>query len=178
MAKLKSIQFLLATAAKHGWPINMFDFHSTFLNGELDPEEEVYMEQPQRYEESDKKWYMCKLLKSLYGLKQAGRKWYDALCRVLADIRFRQFKANPAVFYAHQDGNITILACDVDNCTITKNSQVLIQGYKDKLKEKYSLANLGPANWLLGRDLEAQTIFLSQSTYSGSQNHPNVCCFG
>ena len=89
MAKLGSICFLLATAAKHGWPIDMFNFHSAFLNGELDPDEEVYMEQPQGYEESDKKWYVCKLLKSLYGLKQAGRKWYDALCRVLANIGFR-----------------------------------------------------------------------------------------
>ena len=37
--------------------------------------------------------------------------------------------SNPAVFYAHQDGSITILACHVNNCTITKNSQVSIQGY-------------------------------------------------
>ena len=82
------IQFLLATAAQHRWPIDMFDFHSAFLNGQLDSDEEVFMEQPQGYEELDKKWYVCKLSKSLYGLKQAGRKWYDALCRVLADIGF------------------------------------------------------------------------------------------
>ena len=49
MAKLKSIQFLLATAAQHGWPIDMFDFHSIFLNGKLDSDEEVFMEQPQGY---------------------------------------------------------------------------------------------------------------------------------
>ena len=125
-----------------------------FLNGELDPDKEVYMEQPQGYEESDRKQYVYKLLKSLYGLKQAGRKWYDALCRV------------------HKNGNITILACHIDDCMITRNSQESIQNYKDKLKEKYSLTDLGPANWLLGikitRDLEAQAISLSQSTYINS----------
>ena len=172
VAKLGSIRFLLATAAQHGWPIDMFDFHSAFLNGELDSDEEVFMEQPQGYEELDKKRYVCKLLKSLYGLKQAGRKWYDALCKALADIGFNRSEADPAVFYARKDNNITILACHVDDCTITGSSQVLIQNYKDKLKEKYSLTDLGPANWLLEikitRNLEARTISLSQSSYIDS----------
>jgi Reverse transcriptase (RNA-dependent DNA polymerase) len=49
VAKLRSNHFLLATAAQHGWPINMFDFHSAFLNSELDSDEseEVFMEQLQ-----------------------------------------------------------------------------------------------------------------------------------
>ena len=55
---------------------------------------------------------------------------------------------------------------------ITRSSQVLIQKYKDKLKRKYSLTDLGPANWLLGikitRDLEAQTISLSHLSYIDS----------
>ena len=88
VAKLGSICFLLATATQHGWPINMFDFHSAFLNGQLDSDEEVFMEQPQRYEELDKTQYICKLFKLLYRLKQAGRKWYDVLCKALADIGF------------------------------------------------------------------------------------------
>ena len=88
MAKLGSICLLLATAVQHGWPIDMFDFHSTFLNGKFDSDEEVFMEQPQGFEELDKKRYVCKLLKSLYGLKQAGGKWYNALGQILKDIGF------------------------------------------------------------------------------------------
>ena len=80
----------------------------------------------QGYEESDRKWYICKLLKSLSGLKQAGRKWYNTLCRALADIRFNCSEVNLAIFYAYKDNNIAILACHVDNCTITRNFQVLI----------------------------------------------------
>ena len=89
VAKLRSILFLLATAAQNRWPVDMFDFHSAFLNGGLDSDEEVFMEQPQGYEESDKNQYVCKLFKSLYRLKQAGRKWYDALCKALANIGFK-----------------------------------------------------------------------------------------
>jgi Reverse transcriptase (RNA-dependent DNA polymerase) len=81
MAKLRSIHFLLATAAQNGWPIDMFNFHSAFLNGELNSDKEVFMEQSQGYEESDKKQYVCK--------KQAGRKWYNALCKALASVVFK-----------------------------------------------------------------------------------------
>ena len=88
VAKLGLIQLSLATATQNGWPINMFDFHSAFLNGELNSNEEVYMEQPEGYEKSNRKQYICKLHKSLYRLKQAGRKWYDALCKALAEISF------------------------------------------------------------------------------------------
>ena len=169
VAKLRLIQLILATAAQNQWPVDMFDFHSAFLNGELDSDEKVYMEQPEGYKEQDRQWYVCRLLKSLYGLKQAGRKWYDALCKALADIGFKRSEANPAIFYAHQTNNIIVLACHENDCTITGSSQVLIQEYKDKLKQKYLLTDLGAANWLLGikitRDFEARTISLSQSSY-------------
>ena len=63
------------------------------------------------------------------------------------------------MFHTHKGNNVTILACHVDDYMITRNSQVLVQSYKDKLKNKYSLMDLDTADWLLGikitRDLEA-----------------------
>ena len=53
VAKFASICFLLTIAAQNGWPIDMFDFHSAFLNGQLDSDEEIFMEQPLGYEECD-----------------------------------------------------------------------------------------------------------------------------
>ena len=172
MAKLRLIWLLLSIATQNRWPINMFDFHSAFLNDELDSNKEVFMEQPEGYEELDQKQYICKLFKSLYRLKQVGRKWYDALCQALAEIGFKWSGADPAVFYTWKGNDTAVLVCHVDNCTITGSSQQLIQDYKNSLKAKYSLKDLGPANWLLGikitRDLEAQTISLSQSMYIDS----------
>ena len=130
------------------------------------------MELPQGYEESDPKWYVCKLFKSLYGLKQAGQKWYDALCTALTEIGFRQFEPDPAVLYTHKNNDIAVLECHIYDCTITGSSKQLIQNYKDKLKEKYSLTDIGPANWLLGikitRNLEDRMMTLSQPSYIDS----------
>ena len=81
VAKLASIPTILTIAARNNWPINMFNFHSSFLNGQLNEDKEVFMEQPPGYEESDLQKYCVKLYKSLYGLKQAGCKLYEIVCR-------------------------------------------------------------------------------------------------
>ena len=172
VAKLASIRTILAIAARNSWAIDMFDFHSAFLNGELDDDEEVYMEYPPGLDEIDTRQFCLRLKKLIYGLKQAGRKWYDVVCRTFASLGFKKSEADPAVFYLHFDGNILIMAIHVDDCTITGNNNDLIQQYKKKIQSKYSLTDLGPINWLLGikvtRDREAKTISLSQSSYIDS----------
>ena len=172
VAKLASIRTILAIAARNNWEIEMFDFHSAFLNGILDSDEEVFMEQPPSYEESDPQKYCVKLYKSIYGLKQAGRKWYEIVCCTLADIGFRKSEADPAVFYIHSGAHIIILAIHVDDCTITGSSTTLLREVKSKIKAKYEFTDLGAINWLLGikitRDRENRTISLSQASYIDS----------
>ena len=172
VAKLTSIRTILAIAACNNWPIDMFDFHSAFLNGQLDEDEEVFMEQLPGYEESDPQKYCVKLYKSFYGLKQAGQKWYEIVCRTLAELGFKMCEADQAVFYIHAGKDILILAIHVDDCTMTGSSDDLIQNYKLKIKSKYDLTDLGPIHWLLGIkitwDRENHTISLSQSSYIDS----------
>jgi histone deacetylase 1/2 len=96
VAKLASIRSILAIAARNDWEISMFDFHSAYLNGTLD--EDIYMEQPPDYEQADRQRYVVKLHKTLYGLKQAGKKWYDTLCRSLTEIGFKEQKPTRRYF--------------------------------------------------------------------------------
>ena len=105
---------------------------------------------PPGYEESDPQKYCIKLYKSLYGLKQAGRKWYEIVCHMLAELGFKKCKANLAVFYIHAGKDILILPIHVDDCTMTGSSNDLIQNYKLKIMSKYDLMDLGPIHWLLG----------------------------
>ena len=168
VARLASFRMILALAAQHDWEIDAFDFDSAYLNGKLNEDEEIYMEEPPGYQTSGG-GYVKRLQKSLYGLKQAGRKWYDALSAVLTQLGFRVSNADLGVFTARIGDDILILAVHVDDCILTGSNKALIDEYKKKLHDQYSLTDLGPVDWLLGikitRDREARTISLSQSGF-------------
>ncbi len=79
VAKMASFQTILAMAARLDWDIESFDFNGAYLNAMLDNDEELYMHKPPGYE-TQGEHTVKRLHKLLYGLKQAGRKWYDTLC--------------------------------------------------------------------------------------------------
>ena len=62
---------IIGVAASKGWMLHQMDVKNAFLHGDL--QEEVYMEQPQGFEDVNQPSYVCKLKKALYGLKQAPR---------------------------------------------------------------------------------------------------------
>jgi len=98
VVKLASFRTVLALAARFDWEIKLFDFNGAYLNGELDEDEEIYMQAPPGYENQGEH-FVKRLKKSLYGLKQAGQKWYDALSRVLTNLGFHTSQVDPRLFY-------------------------------------------------------------------------------
>jgi len=104
------------------------------------------------------------LKKSLYGLKQARRKWYNTLKCTLTDLGFCVSNADPGVFHTCSGEHSTIIAVHVDNCAITSSSGELLQDFKQKINARHSITNLGPIHWLLGikitrnRDLHMLTL--------------------
>jgi hypothetical protein len=169
VAKISSIRTILALAACHDWEVESFDFDGAYLNGELNSDEEIYMQEPPGYETKEGGPSVKRLLKSLYGLKQAGRKWYEVLSRTLANLAFRVSDADPGVFRARIGEQSLILAVHVDDCIMTGGSIDLIREHKRKLHDNHALTDLGPIHWLLGikisRDRAARTISLSQTAY-------------
>jgi hypothetical protein len=94
--RLESIGILLAYATYHGFKLYQMDMKSAFLNGPI--KEEVYVEQPPGFEDSEYPNHVYKLSKALYGLKQAPRAWYECLRDFLISNGFKVEKADPTLF--------------------------------------------------------------------------------
>jgi hypothetical protein len=95
VARLESIHILLAYATHHGFKLYQMDVKSVFLNGPI--KEEVYVEQPPDFEDSEYPNHVYKLSKALYGLKQAPRAWYECLRDFLITNGFKVGKADPTL---------------------------------------------------------------------------------
>jgi len=155
--QLARFHLILTITMRNNWDVEAFDFNSTYLNGELDTDEEIYMQEPPGYE-TGKAGLVKQLLKVLYSLKQARCKWYNAPYTAVTDLGFCISKADPGVFIACIQKDVLILVVHVDNCTMTSNSPKLILSYKEKLNTQYALTDLGPVSWLLGIQVTCNCI--------------------
>jgi hypothetical protein len=96
VARLESIRILLAYATYHGFKLYQMDVKSACLNGPI--KEEVYVEQPPGFEDSEYPNHVYMLSKALYGLKQAPRALYECLRDFLITNGFKVEKAEPTLF--------------------------------------------------------------------------------
>jgi hypothetical protein len=96
IARLESILILLSYATYHAFKLYQMDVKSAFLNGPI--KEEVYVEQPPVFEDSEHPSHVYKLSKTLYGLKQAPRAWYECMRDFLITNGFKVGKADPTLF--------------------------------------------------------------------------------
>lgn len=95
VAKLTTVRIVVATVALKYWYIFQMDVHNAFLNEDLD--EEVYMTLPQGFGSKGES-KVCRLFKSLYGLKQASRQWNLKLTQALTTVGFKQRKHDYSLF--------------------------------------------------------------------------------
>jgi len=95
VARLTTIRSILAIASIMDWHQEQLDVNNAFLHGDL--QEEVYMELPPRVI-TKKSHQVCQLTKSLYGLKQASKQWYNKLTSFLLTINFVHSKADSSMF--------------------------------------------------------------------------------
>ncbi|PNX88255.1 retrovirus-related Pol polyprotein from transposon TNT 1-94, partial [Trifolium pratense] len=117
VAKMSTVRILLALASIKHWHLHQLDVNNAFLHGEL--KEDVYMTVPEGVN-SPKPNQVCKLLKSLYGLKQASRKWYERLTSLLLQQGYTQSTADYSLFTYHKDNDFTALLIYVDDIILAE----------------------------------------------------------
>ncbi|PKH65048.1 hypothetical protein CRG98_050175 [Punica granatum] len=92
---LKSIRIMLVVVAHYDYEVWQMDVKSAFLNGYI--EEDIFMDQPKGFESKDKA-KVCKLKRSIYGLKQASRSWNRRFDEVIKSFGFIKNEDEPCVY--------------------------------------------------------------------------------
>lgn len=165
VVRYSTIRFLIAMAAKLDLEIEHMDAVTAFLQGDL--KEEIYMKQPEGLEDGTER--VCRLHKSLYGLKQASRTWNEKLNQSLIEAGLKCSKVDTCVYYHVHEDTIIVVAIYVDDLLIFSNNQRLRNTIKQKLMTNFKMIDNGEAKFVLGmhiqRDRKAGTVKLSQHKY-------------
>ncbi|CAH9112219.1 unnamed protein product [Cuscuta epithymum] len=165
VAKLVTVRCILAVAAKRKWIVHQLDVNNAFLHGDLS--EDVYMRIPQGFKKAGDT-RVCKLRKSLYGLRQASRNWYHKFTQALTKIGFRQSQADHSLFIFQQGSLVTFALIYVDDVILAGNDITHIGTVKDYLNNEFSIKDLGKLKYFLGIEvaLSPDGFVLSQRKYT------------
>ena len=166
VAKLNTVRLVIALASMHQWDLSQFDVKNAFLHGEL--EEEVYMAPPPGYQLHENSSYVCHLKKSLYGLKQSPRAWFEKFSSTLISAGYSQSEGDHTLFFKHgQDSKLAILIVYVDDIIVTGDDVKEIGNLKRHLTSNFDIKSLGQLTYFLGIEVAYSRagVVLSQHKY-------------
>ncbi|KAK8617193.1 hypothetical protein V6N13_117159 [Hibiscus sabdariffa] len=163
-----NLRFMIMKSGK--WmskPLSLMDVKTAFLNGKL--EEDVYMTQPEGFVAPENARKVCKLQRSIYGLKQASRSWNLRFNEAIQEFGFIRNEDEPCVYKKFSGSIVSFLVLYVDDILIIGNDIPTLQSIKTWLSSCFSMKDLGEAAYILGvkiyRDRSRRLLGLSQSTY-------------
>jgi hypothetical protein len=161
-----TIRTVLALAAIEDLELRSVDISHAFTNSDVDAE--IYMTQPEGFEQNGSK-YVCRLNKSLYGLKQSPRLWGEKLAEVLLSMGFKKTYSDASLFIYDRDNIKVIVPVFVDDITLASKSVETLDSFVAEMSKHFKLRDLGPTSFLLGigitRDRENRKLHLSQKQY-------------
>ena len=160
---LSTIRTFLSVAASKGTKLYQMDIKTAYLNAILD--EEVYMEQPEGYEVPGD--VVCKLKKSLYGLKQSGRNWHRCLSEHLEDLGFTKSTHDNCLYIRKQGNVLHYAAVWVDDLIYFSDDQKFAETFKKEMSGRFTVGECSELNWFLGMNFEFKEdkIEVSQQAY-------------
>ena len=168
VVKMYSMRVMLGLATSMNLEIEQLDVKTIFLHGDL--EKEIYMEQPEGFTIKSKEHLVCRLKKSLYGLKQTLRQWYKKFDSFMVKHGYDRTAFDHCVFVKKFSyGEFIILLLYVDDMLIVSHNTSKIDKLKNELSKSFEMKDLGLASQILSikisRDRTNGKLWLSQESY-------------
>jgi len=152
VARLDTIQLVLAIAAQNGWKVFQLDVKFAFLNGIL--HEEIYVEQPEGFMEQGEEEKVYLLKKALYGLKQAPRAWYSKIDEHLSSLGSQKSMSEATLYVKYKGDNLLIVSLYVDDLLITGGNAKLVEEFKREMMKIFEMTDLGLMTYFLGMEIK------------------------
>ena len=166
VVRSESVRTVIALAAHSELKLHQMDVTTAFLNGTL--KEEVYMKQPEGFAEKGKEHLVCRLRKSIYGLKQSSRCWNTTLDKHLKAMGLVQSSSDPCIYMSIGKEEV-IVGVHVDDILVAAKSDKRIAEVKKSIADKFEVKDLGELRSFLGvtkTGQGAKTTWIGQPGYT------------
>jgi histone deacetylase 1/2 len=166
VVKPATIRTVLSIIASRQWPAHQLDVSNAFLHGNLT--ERVYCQQPPGFEDPARPHDVCLLSRSLYGLRQAPRAWFNRFVEHVVSIGFKQSHTDSSLFIYTRGNTMAYLLIYVDDMILSASTQDLLQHLVRSLQSAFAVKDMGPVSYFLGIDIKRtrEGFMLSQSSYT------------
>ncbi|RVW43546.1 Retrovirus-related Pol polyprotein from transposon TNT 1-94 [Vitis vinifera] len=162
-----SFRLVMALVAHFDLELHQMDVKIAFLNGDLS--EEVYMSQPEGFKENGKENMVCRLKRSIYGLKQASRQWYLKFDKIVTSFGFIENEFDQCVYMKVNGSKYIFMVLYIDDILLASSDVNLLNDTKRILSANFNIKDLGEASFVLGieiyRDRSRNLLGLSQKAY-------------
>ncbi|SGZ02392.1 BQ5605_C033g11205 [Microbotryum silenes-dioicae] len=164
VARPSTILSLVGTAAAQGLFLEQFDFDSAFLNKTMT--EMVYMKYPKGWDRPQT-GQALRLVKSMYGTKQAPREWNAAVNSLMVERGYKRSDADSCLYVKRVDEKFIYITLYMDDGMVASNDQEFLDAEIEAFNKVYKLKRLGPVKLFLGLEFERMSdyIFVHQSKY-------------
>lgn len=140
VAKQVSLRTLLTIASRRGMIVKHVDAKAAYLHGILD--ETIYMKQPDMYHTGGAN-VVCRLKRSIYGLKQSARVWNQRIDGVFKSMQFIPSKADPFLYVRNKGNRVSFILIYVDDVIIATQTKEEFERIFEVLQKNFTMTNLG-----------------------------------
>lgn len=165
--RFTTIRLILALACRDNLELHHIDIKGAYLNSKL--KDDIYMHQHEGFITKGQEHLICKLNKSIYGLKQSGHVWHQTLKQGLEKLGFKAGEANTTVFFQFNRNSTEIARWYVNDGLLAADSTKSMEKMVRDIGGSFNIQDLGEPERLLGirikHDQNAGMIHLSQPTF-------------